>query len=284
MKKRFARIPGKHLLACPVLTCLLIVAVTLPCVAGNGSVETGKEPGDTNFDTWILLQNPGDDTATGTVEYIAEDGDTMERPFELRPYSRTTMFANETVESASFSTKVTSDKPIIAERSEYFDYGGSIDGGHAKPGIVRPSREWYFAEGYTGNGFEEWILVQNPNDRETVLDIEFMKEDGTTLDVSYTIKPKSRFTLEVNAVPGIGKACVSAHLKSALPVFAERAMYFLYNGNIKGGSVVPGARASANQWLFAEGYTGEGFDTWLLLMNPNDEPIDVYVYFDRGEG
>ena len=49
-------------------------------------------------------------------------------------------------------------------------------------------------------------------------------------------------------------------------------MYFTYNGAITGGHNVMGVQAPRQSWLFAEGYTGAGFDEYLTLLNPNSEP------------
>ncbi|MHB8896638.1 MAG: hypothetical protein ACYC99_15875, partial [Candidatus Geothermincolia bacterium] len=108
--------------------------------------------------------------------------------------------------------------------------------------------------------------------------------DGASILESYDIAPASRFTLDVGSVEGVAGSSASAYLKSNRPVIAERTMYFTYGDRIVGGDVVPGARAPRNDWFFAEGYTGPGFDTWILLFNPNDAPIEAGVYFDTGAG
>ena len=48
---------------------------------------------------------------------------------------------------AMFSTEVTSNVPVIAERARYFDYSGRWSGGHDAIGVTLPSDTWYFAEG-----------------------------------------------------------------------------------------------------------------------------------------
>ncbi len=50
---------------------------------------------------------------------------------------------------AEVSVRLDSDQPIVAERSMYFNYKNR-DGGHASVGVPSMSKEWYFAEGYTG--------------------------------------------------------------------------------------------------------------------------------------
>lgn len=139
-------------IACLVLALCLLFLLCATSVGSGGAVQPrGGGPGSERFDTWILLQNPGGETANATVEFMTEAGEEIEARRTVAPHSRDTVFANDYVDGAGFSTTVTSDMEIIAERSEYFDYRGRIDGGHAKPGIARTSRQWYFAEGYAGS-------------------------------------------------------------------------------------------------------------------------------------
>jgi hypothetical protein len=58
---------------------------------------------------------------------------------------------------------------------------------------------------------------------------------------------------------------------------AERAVYFGM-GHIGGGNAAIGAEALSRSWYFAEGCTGDLFDTYLLIGNPGDE--DAYVEVD----
>jgi hypothetical protein len=271
-------------LKCAAVTSLIllsIVACALPCAAGEGG-RVAVEPCQSGFDTWILLENPHKSDATARVEFTAESGRRVTEDVPVKADSRRTVFANEYIGGESFSTEVSSDQPLIAERSEYFSYSGSWEGGHSQPGLTEPSRQWYFAEGYTGPGFDEWLLIQNPQDRGSRLEIEFLTEAGEAFRESYEVPPRSRLTLCVDSVPGVGGKPASMVVRSTLPVLAERAMYFLYQGRIEGGDVVPGARAPRNDWMFAEGYCGDGFDTWLLLLNPNEVPVEATVYFDTG--
>lgn len=263
-----------------IFISLVIITVFLTV----GVLCGAAEPGSSNFDTWILLQNPGGAATTADVTFMTEDGRSILRSFDLEAHSRKTVFANDYVENKSFSTEVLGGSPIIAERSEYFKYRGTMKGGHAKPGVNEPKNQWYFAEGTTRSGFEEWLLVQNAGDQDAAVNITFMKADGATQQVSEVVGKGSRFTLDVNAVPGMGETDVSAVVNSNRPVIAERAMYFNYNGYIDGGAVVPGTEEPRFNWYFAEGYTGPGFDTWVLLMNPSDSTAEARVYFDTGCG
>jgi hypothetical protein len=65
--------------------------------------------------------------------------------------------------------KLTSSAQFLAERPMYFDYAGKWDGGHCLLGTsAHPT--WYFAEGYTEPGFDEWLCLWNPG--ASAIDVE----------------------------------------------------------------------------------------------------------------
>ncbi len=158
---------------------------------------------------------------------------------------------------------------------------GKCVGGHDSAGVNSASNAWYFAEGYTGGDFDEWVLVQNPNPDAVNLTVTFMLPDGSDIQNHYTVDATSRFTIHVDDI--IPHSAVSTKVESDQPVIAERAMYFNFNGK-SGGHNSVGAVSTANTWYLAEGYTGGGFDTWVLIQNPNAAPADVKVTFMRREG
>ena len=97
----------------------------------------------------------------------------------------------------------------------------------------------YFAEGYTGAGFEEWLCLQNPNPDPTTAHITYMFADGTTQTQDVGIGPTTRATVDVNSVVGPEKD-VSISIVSDHPIVAERPMYFNYKGAWTGGHDVVG--------------------------------------------
>jgi len=206
-----------------------------------------------SFDTWILLQNPGSEAARATLEFMREDGTVVTWPVDLPGGSRRSVHVDEIpgLENCNVSTRVTSDLPLAAERAMYFDYAGR-SGGHNTIGATAPSQEWYFAEGYTGCGFDTWILLQNPGSEAARATLEFMREDGTVVPLELTVPARSRRTVKVNDVPGASGCSVSTRVTSDLPLAAERAMYFDYQGR-GGGHDSIGAQQPSSTWYFAEG-------------------------------
>ncbi|MGQ9475528.1 MAG: CAP domain-containing protein [Actinomycetota bacterium] len=246
-----------------------------------GAVGTSPAPAAT-FDTFVLIMNPNGATARVEVTFQGEDGDNRAFTYQVGAYSRFTVPARETVGRGSFSVRVKSDLPVLAERAMYFDYMGK-KGGSDSIGAPAPSNSWFFAEGYTGGTFDTWILLQNPNESGTAVTLSFMRPDGRVVTRQVNVPARRRYTVHVDEIPGLESTDVSTQVTSDLPIVAERAMYFSYAGR-DGGHVSIGAPAPSNSWFFAEGYTGGTFDTWILLQNPNESGTAVTLSFMRPDG
>ena len=142
---------------------------------------------------------------------------------------------------------------------------------------------WYFAEGTTRDGFEEWLCVLNPSGNYIYVRFTFLLKGGVEEVRGYFVPPASRFTLNVNEAVGSGKD-VSAVVQSTGFIVAERVMYFDYRGVWQGGESAVGATSLSGQWFFAEGTTRDGFEEWLTLANPGDATAVVNVEFFPGPG
>jgi len=180
------------------------------------------------------------------------------------------------------STKVTADKPVVAERAMYFDYEGKEDGSDSI-GVNAPGKTWYMAEGYTGTtpgggNFDTWVLVQNPSARAARVTMKFQLDAGTAPDFSFDLPAGTRQSVHLNTLPGLSAGVsVSTKVTSDVDVVAERAMYFNYNGKT-GGHTSNSTSLLSKGWNLAEGYTGPGFDTYVLVQNPGT--TDALVRLD----
>ncbi|MCL6466371.1 MAG: hypothetical protein K6T77_06430, partial [candidate division WOR-3 bacterium] len=146
--------------------------------------------------------------------------------------------------------------------------------GEARAGAAT---DWYFAEGYTGPGFQEWVCVFNPEEAWSSLDLKLLYNADRPRTVSFSLAPRSRTTLNINQVAGENRE-VSLHLHSPLPVVAERPMYFDYRSVCRGGHVSLGVESAGTRWLLAEGTTRPGFHEYLCLLNPGH--VDAVVEVD----
>ena len=238
------------------------------------------------FEEWICLQNPNDEEAKVQVQYMLGTGENIVKDYAVAPKSRFTVNVNSDVgPDKDVSARVVSTNwvPIMAERPMYFNYRGSWTGGHDVAGANYPYSCWYFAEGCTRAGFEEWLCLQNPGSFPAEVDITYMLGTGENRIQEITVAPHSRYTVDVNAFLG-PEQDVSALVYSDNPIVAERPMYFNYHGAWTGGHDVVGATYTKDRWFFAEGCTREGFEEWICIQNPNEGPVDVHITYMLGTG
>ena len=250
------------------------------------------------FNTWLCLQNPGQEDTRVYLDYFCGDGANVHKECIVRARSRYTVAVHGGAEGIGMhnsdhgdvSIKVTSEKPIVAERPMYFNYNGAWDGGHNVMGSSAPERQWYFAEGCTRPDFNTWLCLQNPGDNVAHVYLDYFCGDGANERREMIINPRSRATVAVHQ-PGLGigasdgpRGDVSIKVSSDQPIVAERPMYFNYCGQWKGGSNVMGASEPHKGWSFAEGCTRPGFNTWICLQNPSDDTALVSLDYLCGDG
>jgi len=244
-----------------------------------------------NFDEYATVLNPGDATANLTFHYMVEGQGEQDTGGQVAPHSRATFKTRDQIGSdANASLFLSSDQDIVAERPMYFFYQGQAlhgwTGGHDVMGANSPARDWYFAEGTTRSGFEEWLCLQNPTGSAITVDAVYQlgAGQGSPLQRSYTVPAQQRLTVSVNNEIGTNKD-TSVHLSSAVAFVAERPMYFNYQGVWTGGHDVIGANSPATTWLFAEGTTRDNFNEWLCLQNPGntDAHVNITYYTTSGQ-
>ncbi len=241
------------------------------------------------FEEFLCLANPGGVDATVSVTYCFNgDRGPESVDYPVPAGTRTTVNVNEAVgEGQEVSLEVVSDQPVVAERPMYFDYqgikGNGWSGGHCVVGTDAPKDAWFFAEGCTAPGFEEWLCLGNFEDQPAQVTVDYLYSDGEPKHETYTVPGNRRVTLSVNEEAGYGED-VSIEVNSDRPIVAERPMYFSYGGKWDGGHCVMGTEQAGRQWLFAEGFTGTGFEEYLCLANPGDGDAGVTVtYVYQGE-
>ncbi len=229
-----------------------------------------------SFDEWILIQNPGNSEAVTTLYLRPQEGSQVEREYLIAAHSRQTIHVDDILEDAQVSAEVEANIPVVVERAQYLN---NYLAGTGTIGARSLSYQWYFAEGYTDGGFEEWVLVQNPHDIYAHVRMDFVEPDGGRTTMDYTVPPRSRHTVAAHDIlPGRE---LSVFIASDLPVVAERAMY--WGDRIEGHATI-GTPAPNPGWCFAEGYTAEGFEEWILVANPGTDTCQVEFIFMFPDG
>jgi hypothetical protein len=244
-----------------------------------------------NFQEYACLQNPNAAAANTWITCMFSDGTSQNFYYSLSPASRLTLDINSLVgPGKEVSMRVVSTSSnVVAERPMYFNYMGKWSGGHDVIGARAPLANWYFAEGTTLPGFDQYITVLNPQAAQANLTFRYMVEGQGEVVKEVTVNAGSRGTFKAIDHVGANKN-ISLAVESDRAVVAERPMYFVYSGlgnyAWTGGHDVVGASALATDANFAEGTTRAGFEEWLCIQNPGSSAItvDATYYLGAGQG
>jgi hypothetical protein len=242
------------------------------------------------FFTYLLLANPHDAANQVTVKYLRENATTVTRQYNLASLQRFTvdLGADSELVNQSFGMEVTFTLPGIAERAMYFGLSPLWIGGHESVGVTLPSRNWFLAEGATGSFFETFVLFANPTATAASVAVRYLPDTGAPIDKTYPVPAGQRLTVNVELEdPTLANAAVATQVTSTVPIIVERAQYWpdpapsWYEAHNSFGVTSTGTR-----WGLAEGRVGlnTGYQTYILLANPNNTTVDVAITFLREDG
>jgi len=246
------------------------------------------------FETWVLVQNPGDTVADVDVTFMTDEGPQDGLTLNVPAHSRQSLNVADFVpDTWSVSTSLSSNRPVFAERSVYWNAKGCYrQAATGSIGVTAPARGWYLAEGCTGvssnASFETWVLVQNPGSKDTEVNLTYMTSDGAVPGPSFSLPAYSRKSVDVSeSVPNCWS--VSTSVTSGLPVVAERSMYLNTASTYRQAATDSiGSRTGATTWYLAEGCTGVNgdgaFETWVLVQNPGLQTANVQLTYMTPDG
>ncbi|MFH1150991.1 MAG: hypothetical protein V1748_11015 [Actinomycetota bacterium] len=184
------------------------------------------------FTTYILIQNPNANPAVVTLDHMTDTGPAPPHVLNIPAQSRETVRVNDYLPNRDFSTLVTGDLPIIAERAMYW-YSGEFEVCHDSIGMSTPHDAFYLPDGQTSQGRETWTLVQNPNTDAVDVQIDYMTPTGAgNVTKIENVAAQSRKTFNMRDHSGIdGRAAIVVRcISPRRSIMVERAMYWNSRG------------------------------------------------------
>jgi hypothetical protein len=257
------------------------------------------------FQEFLAIQNPNTDPVTVDLNYFTDTGLHPVKTTVLPPKARTTVivFLGDVIDNPTcdplvncgvgpgligVSVQVKSRSlPIVAERPFYvlnYSFGsGPIRDGHVAFGANAPQNQWYFAEGTTLGGFNEYLTLQPPGTTDANVTLKYIHDLGTP-QKNLVVKAQSRATVLVfdanHDGVGAGFVGMSVQVSSDQPIVAERPMYIYFDfgsGPVAGATVVVGATGLAKLFGFAEASTMAGNFDYLTIQNTNTTTANVTI-------
>lgn len=254
------------------------VATVATPVASRSILTEGATDG--GFETWVLLVNPDPGVAAqARLTFLTSGGPSAGPLVSVPPLSRMSLRIDDFITAFEVSTIVEGlDRRVVAERAVYLNSAGR-QGAHLGKEVVEPASEWFMAEGAADGGFETWVLIANPDPiASTDVQVTYMTGSGPVEGPAFSMPPLTRRSVRVNDT--VRTYEVSTRVKSSgADVVAERATYSS-RGPYKGATASPAVPGASSEVFLAEGAADGGFDTWILVANPNPaEAADVQVTY-----
>jgi outer membrane protein assembly factor BamB len=165
---------------------------------------------------------------------------------------------------------------IVAERPMYFNALG-VNSGSDELGVTHTGTTFYFADVATGpqvggGSYSSFIPILNPGAASATVTATYYA-NGQQVGTQQAVVPAgTRGTIfPSSAIPSLPPH-TAVVLNSTQPVVIERPTYFsnINGGNagtVSGAADVIGVQNLANDWLFAEGYTGGQFQENFVIAN-----------------
>ena len=186
------------------------------------------------FDEWLTLQNPGTSaiTVSATYQMGPGQGAPVARAYSVGALQRRTVpVAMEVGRGKDVSVLLSSPAPFLAERPMYYGFSHSgldFQGASCSIGSPAAQTEKYFAEGYTGQFFEQWLCLQNTSKADAEVAITYMTQERGALGAkTITIGAGRRVTVFVNddAGPNL-QVSTRVRVVKGTGVMSESSIYF----------------------------------------------------------
>jgi hypothetical protein len=230
--------------------------------------------------TFISLMNPGNTVANVTVTFNLDGAAPLVKNIAVPANSRRTVAAHDPAVGPgpgwAFGLKIESDQQVIAQEVLVKPTEGIA---HATIGSKNLSPVWYFAEGFTGDEYLTFISLMNPGSHPANVTATFNLDGAAPVVRNLIVPPNSRRTIAAHdpiAGPGPGWA-FGVEITADHPIMAQEVLV-KPSESLAHGTI--GAENLSVDWLFAEGFTGDEYLTFISIMNPGSSNANVTASFN----
>jgi kumamolisin len=256
-----------------------------------------------SFTEYITLLNPSPtQAATVSITYLFQNKPAVTVQHLVNPSIRFTANVNadlgvaSTAPQQAISAIVQSTPvPIVAERPMYFNFRGIKSGTDVMGATNATNKLFYFAEADNrqagATAYSTFVSILNPSQVSTAhVQITYYSHGSVVETDTLSVGPLQRGT----GIPRLHQQ-FAVKVTSDIGIVVERPMYFNDNVPTAGGWTTGAASAvgattlgpnTGSDWLFAEGYTGNGtdFQEYLVLANFTTTNATVSVKLEYTNG
>jgi len=241
----------------------------------------GVPANDDTISSSLVIANSSETDFSATVTLLSKDQPPVVNAVSVPARSQITLDARGGISS-----------PFVSAIVEIVGREGSVEQIVRHPAgdavvlcATQPSKEWYFADGFTGADSIEQIVMTNPYVDATVVDITFVTADAERSPEQlqgFVLPPNSVVALSMDEQGARNEQIVAVSIRaSSGRLVAGRVQHYLGQGRL-GFSMSLGAPAMSTQWWFANGERFAGNTENLIVYNPSSRDRSLSVVFVNG--
>ncbi len=246
---------------------------------GNGHIVAGASDASTHwylaegyvgagYADGLRLFNPYDATAIVTITIGTRAGARLPIRRTVAGGTRLNLALDDLAPAGPSALALQSDAPIVVESVVR---GGKRLAPSGAMALPDPSRVWYFPDGSTARGNDEYLTVFNPNPARAQVDLYPVTADGYQPRLTLHVGPYARAVYIMRGL--IRRNGLAAVVRANRPVVAQVIRYTA-RGAV---ALLNGTPAAARLWGLAEGYVGQGYREWITLLNPSRRTATITV-------
>ncbi len=224
---------------------------------------------------FIAIQNPNNGPVQVAVRFLPTHHAAFTIYRNLGARARTTVKVNTFVPKDAVGVTVTSNGPVVANRTIFIKRGMT-----SKIGVTTPMHTWYFADGPQNTAARHWIGLINPSTQASYVTLHAYGPTGSELGtMKGWVKAHGRVGYLINKIAH--RTDVAISITSSQAVVVEQTTYV---GRMHNASTDTfGVSSPAKSWAFASVNTSSGVDS-LSLFNPNLTALPITVQYMRVGG
>ncbi|MEW6553589.1 MAG: hypothetical protein AB1384_04815 [Actinomycetota bacterium] len=245
-------------------------------------------------DMWLSLDNRERQEAAVAITYFRGNGTSESRNIRV-PARSSLVFpvfdeglgvGRHDSKLGEVSIAVSSDRPIIAERSLYYRQGGTVKERNGEPDAYSPRREWACEDGSGDYTVKEFLSLLNTGSQAVEAEIVYRFPDGSSENRHVEVAAQS--CGRVSVAPGVtGASCAggaSIEVRGSAPLVAELSPRFYCGDSCSGEYTSRGAGEPRTRWDFPAGYNQFSMRDVISLWNGGERPVRAGLDFAMGRG
>jgi len=268
------------------------------------------------FQEYLTMQNPDPSvTANVTITYLSQMNPPANPTITRQIHHTVPAATRQTIDvdhdlgtgttgkhiDAAAIVQVTSGPAIIVERPWYFNNLG-VNSGTDSFGVTTPHMAYYFAEADSTNApkpgqpdYNTFVSVLDPSPTLSAhatityyTGVCGASGQAACPTQQVSLIPYERLVFKPTIGLGYHNKFTISVVSSDNPIIAERLLYVKDNianiGWTTGAIMNVGATAPGTDWLFAEGYTGTGFQEYYKLANFGKSATNAHIRLEYTNG